>query len=252
MKFRIKLKINNFEGSLNSFKNECWKIAENGEVFLFQIKTMLFVRRLSRIVFVVDFDCDWLQEYFIAALWICRCENWILKFEFRINWIELNWFVLFILVFVTMQDAAFLYGIYKRRAKLMVGSVCWSLERGFFFIGIWIYFTMYASEMVKYMAKYQNAIKNINIKNVESLENGISMTIIGLFALCWLSLTAMVGALFYIAKLKYSMYRKMCQSETEVWNIDKNLTNNQQRTRTLAHIWFFLNFPTFFGRDMKK
>lgn len=57
----------------------------------------------------------------------------------------------------------------------------------------------YAIEVLKWIAKYENTIKNIMpipSKNTEGRKNGISAMVIGIFALCWLSFTAMTGNYF--------------------------------------------------------
>lgn len=108
-------------------------------------------------------------------------------------------FVFFVcsnLVIVLAQDVAFIYGVHTRRAKVMLGSVWWGLVRGCFFIGILIFLSMYAIEVVQWMSKYENTIANIKpiqLTNVESRKDGISAMVISVFALGWLFFAALAG-----------------------------------------------------------
>lgn len=115
-----------------------------------------------------------------------------------------------------MQDLAFVYGIHTNRAKFMLSSVCWGLERGFFFIGLWIYWTVYANELLKWIIKFEETIKKINADHFETSENAISTSVVVVFILSWLIFALMAVLLFYIGNVKYSLYKRINRKETAV------------------------------------
>lgn len=84
------------------------------------------------------------------------------------------------------QDVGFIYGVHTRQAKVMLGSVWWGLVRGCFFIGILIFLSMYAIEVVQWMSKYENTIGNIEpilSTNADNRKDGISAMVISVFIL---------------------------------------------------------------------
>lgn len=131
-------------------------------------------------------------------------------------WDELNSNYFFLGV-VAAQDIAFIIGIHSNRAKLMFSSVCWALERGFFFVGIWIYLSLFGTELWNWLTKYKTSIQKINIIHLKSPTNSINTSShIWTFIGYWIVLSSMTARLFYIGKIKYSVYKKINRMETEI------------------------------------
>lgn len=94
----------------------------------------------------------------------------------------------------------------------MTVSVWWSLERGIFFVGAWMYYTLFGIDLWNWFAAYKSSINKINaiyLKSQALDSDGTSQTVH--FITYWSILAAIATILFYISKLKYSGYKKLAR-----------------------------------------
>lgn len=81
----------------------------------------------------------------------------------------------------------------QNRVKFMTAGVLWGLERAFFFVGILIYWMMFASEIIKYIVRFKATVKQINTIHTIQTERSksIDTSIVLIFAFAWLIFAAM-------------------------------------------------------------
>lgn len=137
-------------------------------------------------------------DLILSAIWFAFNIDNILSLHFIVELIML------------VQDIMFVWGIHsvsvpfkiknkqtenlthnsifvKNRAKFMVGAVYLSLERAFFFIGLWAYLSMYGNELIDGISKFKTSIERIN--QIERSEEGSSTAVVGVFVMAWLIFT---------------------------------------------------------------